>query len=391
MYTVVVAHNYYKDRSGEERVFESECEMLARNGLKVERFTIDNRSIAGATSAAAKMFWNAQAASQLQSLLRKTRSKIVHFHNTFPLMSPSVYYAARAENVAIVQTLHNYRLLCMQGFFLREGRTCVACLGKSIQYLGAIHACYRHSHPASFLTASMIGSHKLTRTWKDLPHQYICPSDFTRSRMISGGLPASKLVVKPNFVYPDPGVGPGSGEYAIFVGRLAPEKGIDTLLDAWVKFRPGLPLIVVGSGPLEEKVRSIAATCTGIAFVGQQARNRVLELIGNAAVAVVPSVGYETFGLVAVEAFARGTPVVASRLGPLADIVDHGRTGRHFDPGNPKDLAEQVSIAAKACENKVMRLAARSEFEGKYCADANYELLIRIYRRAASMARNGLT
>jgi glycosyltransferase involved in cell wall biosynthesis len=380
--TIVQAHNFYQQPGGEDEVFRAEGALLESYGHRVERFTVHNADIAGMgrLSLAAATVWNRATARRLREILRDTGARIVHFHNTLPIMSPSVYYAARAEGAAVVQTLHNYRLACLQGFFLRDGRVCEDCLGEPVRYSAVVHGCYRGSRVASGVAAGMIEAHRAIGTWRDLPDTYIALSEFGKSKMIVGGLPAERIVVKPNFVAPDPEARSGKGGYALFAGRLAPEKGLDTLLEAWVRHRPGLPLRIVGTGPMAATVAEAASRCPQIVPMGIRPHDETVDLIGNAAMVIVPSIGLEPFGLVVIEALACGTPVVASRLGSLPDLIEHGSTGRLFTAADPADLAIQVVSLMNSPTG--MRVAARARFLAKYTAERNYEALIGIYRHA---------
>src|SRR5262249_8455065 len=153
--------------------------------------------------------------------------------NTFPLMSAAAYYAARAEDVSVVQTLHNFRLCCANALLFRQGEVCEACLGKAAPWRGIVHRCYRDSRTASAAVAAMIAVHRTLGTWRSAVDVYIARTESSRRKLVEGGLPAGKIAVKPNFAYPDPRQGTGKGNYAVYVGRLSAEKGVATLLDAW--------------------------------------------------------------------------------------------------------------------------------------------------------------
>jgi glycosyltransferase involved in cell wall biosynthesis len=317
--------------------------------------------------------------------VRTEKPQVVHFHNTFPLISPAAYYAVKAEGVPVVQTLHNYRLFCTNAYFFRDGSVCEDCFGKALPWPGVLHACYRDSRAASATVAAMLTSHRALQTWTKMVDTYIVLTEFERQKFIQGGLPAEKLTVKPHFVHPDPGVGEGSGHYALFIGRLSPEKGVDTLLSAWEYIKEEVCLKIVGDGPLAPRVAEVARRVPGVEWLGQQPLEEVYRLMGGAHVLVFPSELYETFGRVAIEAFAKGTPVVASRIGAVAEVVDHGRTGLHFRPGDPKDLAQRVEWAlSHPVELARMRREARAEFEAKYTVDRNYQMIRRIYETVGS-------
>jgi glycosyltransferase involved in cell wall biosynthesis len=233
----------------------------------------------------------------------------------------------------------------------------------------------------------MLTTHRALGTWRNAVDTYIALSEFSRRKLIDGGLPADKIVVKPNFAYPDPGPGAGKGGYAVYVGRLSSEKGVATLLDAWRHLGNVLPLKIIGDGPMAAAVRDAAIDLISIQQLGSMPLDAVYELVGEAVVLVLPSQCYENFPRVIVEAFAKGTPALVSRFGPVAEIVEDGHTGLHFKPGNPQDLAAKVrSILADPLKLEGMRRAARRVFEQNFTADVNHEVLMRIYDRA--MAAN---
>ena len=329
--------------------------------------------------------WNGGAAAKLAEVVRANNVDIVHFHNTFPLMSPAAYYGVRNAGAAVVQTLHNFRFLCPGANFFRDGQVCEKCITKSIPLPGAIHKCYRDSALASSAIVAMLSTHRAMGTYQNAVDAYITPTRFARDKFIAGGLPADKIVVKPNFVHPDPGIaaGGGAGGYAIFVGRLSHEKGLDTLLDAWRDHADLPPLKIVGDGPLADQVKAAVASNSRIEWLGRRAMNEVFDLIGNAAVLVFPSECYETFGRTAVEAFAKGTPVVASGHGAPADVVDHGRTGLLFKPGDSNDLAAKVQqMMSDDAMRLRMREEVRREYEAKYTGELNFKMLMDVYHFA---------
>jgi glycosyltransferase involved in cell wall biosynthesis len=382
---ILIAHNFYQQPGGEDQCVAAESALLEARGHEVIPYSVHNDSIAGMgrLDVATRTVWSRPAYRELRQVMRKHRPHVAHFHNTFPLISPAGYYAARAEKVPVVQTLHNFRLLCPNALFFREGRICEDCLGKSIPWPGVVHKCYRGSRAASAAVAAMVATHRALGTWRNVVDRYIALTEFGRQKFIEGGLPADKIAVKPNFVYPDPGPGSGAGGDAVFVGRLSAEKGLETLLDAWKDLGSRVPLKIVGDGPLAAIVQSAAAANFGLEWLGKQSLDAVYELIGAAAFLVLPSKCYENFPRVICEAFAKGTPVVASNVGPMTRLVEHGRTGLLFEPGNSADLAAQVRrLTGDHRELARMRQEARQEHELNYTAEANYRTLMGIYERA---------
>jgi CelD/BcsL family acetyltransferase involved in cellulose biosynthesis/glycosyltransferase involved in cell wall biosynthesis len=385
----LLCHNYYQQPGGEDQSFAAEAELLAAHGHEVVRFTAHNDAVArmGRLDVARRALWNGPVYAQLRELIRRQRPQVLHCTNAFPLLSPAVYYAARAEGVAVVQSLRNYRLLCPNALFLRDGRVCEDCLGKALPWPGVLHGCYRGSRAASCVVAGMLAGHRLLGTWARAVDLYFTPSAFARQKYIEGGLEGARIAVKPNFVHPDPGPGTGRGGYAVFVGRLSPEKGLATLLRAWELLRAPVALKVVGDGPLAEQVRAASLRDARIEWLGRRAPAEVLALLGEAACLVVPSCWYETFGRTVVEAFARGTPVLASRIGALAELVDEGRTGLLVEPGDAADLAAKAQrLLADGPGLERLRQAARQEYQQRYTAEPNYRMLLAIYERALALA-----
>ncbi len=386
---VLLVHNHYQQPGGEDQVFREEGDLLEAHGNEVVRYRAHNDQVAdmGRVALARDTLWNSAARRELEALIRRERPSIVHFHNTFPLISPAGYYAARAAGVPVVQTLHNYRLLCPNALFYRDGRPCEDCMGKAVTWPGVLHACYRGSRSASALVTTMLATHRALRTWVGMVDAYVALTEFARRKFVEGGLPAANMVVKPNFVHPDPGPGAGRGGYALFVGRLSPEKGVGTLLEAWERLGRRIPLKVVGDGPLVEQVISSAGRQPGVEYLGYRSPGEVHALMRDASMLVFPSEWYETFGRVAAEAFAAATPVVAADIGAIAELVEEGRTGLRFRPGDPTHLAAQVEwLLSHPEEHKRMRREARSEFEARYTADRNYGMLMEIYGRTLERA-----
>src|SRR5918992_1621093 len=355
---ILAVHNRYQRPGGEDQVFVDETALLETRNHRVLRFEVHNDQVKhmNRLTLAKDTIWNTSAYRELGALIRRERPDVVHFHNTLPLVSPAGYYAARAEGVPVIQTLHNYRLLCPVALFFRDGRVCEDCMGKAVPWPGVFHGCYRGSRAASGVIATMLSVHRAFRTWTEMVDLYIALTEFARNKFIEGGLPAEKIVVKPNFVAPDPGRGQGGGGYALFVGRLAPEKGTGTMLAAWDRLGTRIPLKIVGEGPLKDQV------------VGAAARQANVEWLGHRPGA---------------EAFAAGTPVIAANIGAVAELVEHGRTGLKFRPGDPEDLVTQVEWAlSHSAELRCMREEVRAEFEAKYTAERNYRTLMEIYEAA---------
>jgi len=386
---VLLFHTHYQQPGGEDSVFAAETSLLQEMGHEVLVYTLHNHALEGMSKAKAALYttWNPVVYRELRQKIKAFRPQVVHIHNTFPLASPSVIHAAKAEKTPVVMTLHNYRLLCVNALLFREGHICEECLGR-LPWPGVLHGCYRDSRAASGAVALMLTAHRALGTWTRMVDVYIALTEFARQKFIDGGLPSKNIVVKPNFVYPDPGVGSGKGGYALFVGRLSPEKGVSTLLKAWEKLEGRVSLKIVGDGPLADEVQKAAEHIRGVEWLGRKAIEEVYFLMGEASFLIVPSEWYETFGRVAIEAFAKGTPVLAANIGAVSEVTEHGRTGLHFRPGDPNDLAAKVKrLLSNPAELSRMRKEARAEYEAKYTAERNHKMLMEIYQRAIENAK----
>ncbi len=384
---VLLVHNYYQQPGGEDRVFEAEGKLLERHGHTVWRYTAhnDDAERLSKVSLAKKTIWNAERYEEVRTLLRRTKPHVVHVHNTFPLISPSVYHASKAENVPVVQSLHNPRLLCPSANFYRSGQLCTRCLGKGFAWPGVLHRCYHDSAVHSLGVASMTAFHRLKGTWSEAVDRYIVFTEFYKRLFIQGGLPADKIALKPHFLYPDPGMSDETPRYALYIGRLDPEKGVQTLLQAWRQLKHSgvaLTLKIRGEGQLLPELKAAAhREGLDIEFVGRLSDEELIALLKGAYFLLWPSRGfYETFGLVAAEALACGVPVIASAVGVATSMIQDGKTGLHFQPGDPDDLARQVTWAlSHPLELASMKKEARRDYTENYTAEENYRQLMAIY------------
>ncbi len=381
---ILQLHNFYQQPGGEDQVYFAEFDLLRNHGDVVEQYSVHNDSIGQGAGihVALQTIWNARSYRQIREVVRRFRPDVVHCHNTFPILSPAAYYAANAERVPVVQTVQNYRLICPAATLLREGRICEDCIGHFVPYPGVLHSCYRGNRAASATVVSMLTAHRLLGTWRKAVQTYVAPTDFVRSKLVEGGLPAGKVLVKPNFLPSDPGPGAGLGGYALFAGRLAPEKGLLTLLRAWQNLRD-FPLRIAGDGPLRDFVAAQAEMLPNVSCLGFQRRSDLIELIKNAALLVVPSEWYEGFPMTVVEAMGCGTPVVASDIGSLGEVIVNGVNGEKFAPGNPTALADTIrSLISQPATLLKLRETVRQRFLCRYSAESNYQQLRHIYEES---------
>ena len=388
--SVFVVHNHYQKPGGEDEVVRVETAMLRSRGHDVREFRLHNDAIDQMSTPrlVRATLWNDAVHRDLQE--RLGTSQVAHFHNTFPLISPAAYYAARRRGVPVVQTLHNYRLLCPSAVFYRDGGVCEECLGRSISWPAVVHGCYRGSRTATLAVAGMTAMHRAMGTWTNAVDLYIALTEFGRRKFIDGGLPANKIVVKPNFTE-DPGVGEHARREVLFAGRLAPEKGIATLIDAWrlvTARQPEWRLKIVGQGPMATLAND---TPPSVEWLGWQPRDRLIQMMRDAAMLVFPSVHYEGFPMTLVEAFAAGLPVVASEIGACAEVIRDRHNGRLYRPGDVTHLASILDeLFRDEPAIRAMGRRARNEYEEKYTPQRNYAQLLDAYALAAEYASAAL-
>jgi glycosyltransferase involved in cell wall biosynthesis len=391
---ILQVHNFYQHPGGEDQVYAAEYELLVNHGHQVTRYQADNDDISQISGARAALIthWNGTTYRAIRRISREQQPDIIHSHNTFPLISPSLYYAAAAEHVPVIQTLHNYRLICPGANLYRDGHVCEDCVGSFVPYGAVLHRCYRASLPASIVSASMLATHRLLGTWTSKVNTYLTLTDFARRKFIEGGLPAGKVVVKPNFLRSDPDPGSGDGGYAFFAGRICEEKGIRTLLEAWrllqSRSHPKIALKIAGDGPLLEWGRNFTADMNGIDWLGRLPHNEIMELIRRAQFLVCPSLYHEGGPLTIIEAFACGTPVLASDLASINEFVVDGVNGFRFRMGDVAHLAERIEwLLARPELMPALRNAARICYLQNYTAERNYALLMDIYNHALQAKR----
>jgi glycosyltransferase involved in cell wall biosynthesis len=389
---ILIAHNSYQHQGGEDAVVNAEIELLRNHGNEVEVYRRHNSEIDSLPKMAVvgSTIWSRQSYKEMQQLCESFQPDLIHGHNTFPLISPAIFWAASHKKIPVIQTLHNFRLICPQAMLLRDGKICEDCVGK-LPWRGIAHSCYRDSALQSGVIVSMLTAHRAIGTYSDHITAYIALSEFSRDKFIAGGLAPEKIHVKPNFV--DARMKPSwSGrDGGIFVGRLSFEKGLDVLIEA-EKIRQSQPgqteiekfIRIIGGGPLESAVKEAFQRH----YLGHQSSDEVRKQMHASQFLIAPSTCYETFGLVAVEAFSCGLPVIASRHGGLAELIRDGVTGLLFTPGDAADLARKIAWARAHPEQMLkMGQAAYTEYINKYTPEKNYHMLQAIYRDAIPAMR----
>ena len=391
---ILIAHNFYRSRgpSGENNAVAVELDLLRQSGHDVELYRRDSddllaSGIAGLVRGGLSVPWNPSAAADLVRQVRRFRPDVVHAHNTFPSISPAVFSALRGRTARVL-TLHNYRLFCAQGLFTRNGTICTRCLDLSSCAPGLLHGCYRDSRIATLPLSIGIFAHKWLGTWTNEVEAFIALTQYQRDLFVRGGLPSNKLHVKPNFFALD--ANPKSWHErtneVVFVGRIAAEKGVRTLVEAWTSWGAAAPVLrIIGDGPEREFLVQQArrAGLQNVRFLGSLDHAQTIAEISNARLLVIPSVGMEGLPMVIPEAFALGTPVVAADSGPLPYIVEQDVNGALFTAGCATSL-RNVLTALWREPSRLQGLAngALESYRRTFTSRLNLDRLEQIYEAA---------
>lgn len=385
---VLQIHNYYQRWGGEDEAAEHEVRLLQQYGHEVKLYYRHNDDIKsfGVLRKAMLFFentWSMKSYKAIRRVLQEFKPDVVHMHNYFPLISPAAYYACSRAGVPVIQTLHDYRLICPMGHLLRKGQICEECIHNSL-WRSIKYGCYRGSRLLTLSNALMVSAHRFLKTWDKRVDLYIAVSEFVRRKFIEGGFMASKVVVRPNCFAEDAGPGEQRRRYALFIGSLTHHKGVETLLEAWKKI--SLPLKIIGEGPLYPWAETFIRenNLSQVTLEGFRPQKEVFSYLKGALFLVAPSIWFETFGRIIVEAYTTATPVIASRLGAFEELVEEGKTGLLFCPGDPQDLANKVNYAMEnPKEIEGWGKEARLVFEKKYSGKIAYERLMEIYQQAS--------
>jgi len=401
---ILLVHNFYGSSapSGENTAYLAERELLKGHGHEILEFTrhsdeIRERGLSGTLRGAFSTPWNPFCVRDIRRIIERERPDVMHAHNTFPILSPAVFRAARGLGTATVLTLHNYRIFCAAGIPMRNSIPCIECIEKDSVAPAMKYGCYRNSRLATIPMAAMISLHKRLGTWKRDVDAFIALTEFQKNKMAAGGLPEERIYIKPHF-YPDPPA-PIPWEdrepKIIFVGRLGWEKGVHVLVNAWRRWGRSAPALeIIGDGPQRaelEKMVDKADLNRKIHFCGQIPFSQTQEKMARARLLVLPSLWFEGFPMVIREAFALSVPVAGSRIGSLPGIIAEKKTGRLFSPGDPADLLQVVKGLWEKPQNlDEMAKAARDEFDKKYTPNKNYEQLVSIYHKAITAKKTAI-
>ncbi|MGH2596514.1 MAG: glycosyltransferase [Actinomycetota bacterium] len=381
---ILILHSTYLSGpvSGENRVVEDESRLLREAGHEVGVWapTPDVSGPLGSVRAGMSSIWSVKAAREVGEVVRRRNIEIVHVHNLFPALSPAVLRSARSAGASVLVTLHNFRLMCLPANLLRDGKICEACVGH-LPWRGVVHRCYRDSALGSVALAASLVAHRGIGTF-DGVERFIAVSEFVRDKYIEAGMRPDQVAVKPNFTWAlDHRDGPG--EYFLYLGRLAPEKGVDTLLAAWGSSAPRHPLVVIGDGPDADILRRNAPA--GVEFRGQVSADEAGAALAHARALLVPSRWYEAAPRSIIEAYAAGVPVVASDIGALPETVADGVSGRLVPP----DDAEAWAKAAGSLddpESLHLGAGALRLWEERFSPERGLEGLETAYRGAVAVS-----
>jgi glycosyltransferase involved in cell wall biosynthesis len=390
---ILLAHNYYQLPGGEDDLFEATRDQLRNHGHRVTEYVRRNHEIeeygfVRAATLAARTTWAGDTNRELTRILEDAKPDIAHFGNIFPLISPSAYYACQKAGVPVVQSLDNPRLICPASSFFRKGEICHECEGR-LPLPAIRHSCYRGSAAQTSVLVAMLGVHRALHTWTRRVDAYLVATEFYLRKFVKSGFPQNRMHLRPLFV-PDPGVRPrGKGDYAVFIGRLSLEKGIRTVLEAWRDL--DIPLKIRGTGPLEGEVRDFIAGHPNAETLPRLTNEQTLDLIRGSRFLIWPSPGeYETFGLVVVQGYACGVPVVAAKTGIATEMVSEKRTGIFFNSHDAADLAQKARWAwENPDEMHNMGANGRREYEVRFNPAHAYRLLMAAYN-AAGLSRRPL-
>jgi len=380
---ILVGHNFYQQPGGEDHVFRTQTQLLKAHGHNVHLYERRNAELK--KSDALSLRFSKRSYQDVHALGLGFKPDIAHFHNTFFMMTPSVFYACKNLDIPVVLSAHNYRLMCINGLFFRDNRPCEDCT-KQTRLSGIVNRCYRSSFAASTVLTDMVSHHWRRGTWTKMIDRLTVATEFSRRKHIQAGIPEDKITVLPHFV-DDPGPvneAPRQG-YALYAGRLSPEKGLNVLLDAWKSIKD-IELYIVGSGPMKASLekRVLDEGLTNVKIFGFIEKVEYIKIMKEAMFLVAPCLSYDNFPMVIVESYSYGVPVLASRLGSLEEAVEDGVTGRLFKPNDAKDLAEKVNdVLQNLSAHQTMCINARKTYELKHSPLKHYEALLKIYHEVS--------
>lgn len=385
---ILFIHNQYRQHGGEDVAVELETNLLKEKGHEVELLLFSNQETAGALRSGMNAVYNRAAAKKVTQAIQQFKPDIVHVHNWFFTASPSIFYAAHKQRVPVIMTIHNYRFICANALLLRNEQPCELCVKKTWPMDGIRYKCYRNSASQSALVTAVTSIHKSLRTWQKKVDNYIVLSSFAKSRLVGSSFKVDpeRLLIKPNFI-PDPGQGSQPREdFFLFAGRLSTSKGVHVLIEAFSQLTS--KVVIVGEGPEKDMLLQQHANASNITFAGKRSRSELLDMMKRCRAVIFPSLWYEGLPFVILEAFATGTPLIASRLGTMAEVITHGVNGLHFTAGNAIELKNAVEVMDKGGpEVEQLYSNARQTYLEKYHPDIHYRSIMSIYETTIANSR----
>lgn len=378
---ILFVHNRYLIRGGEDESTEMEIDLMIKHGHNVTSYIVENEQISNRSifSVAFSVVWSRRTYREVRKLIKENRIEILHVQNFFPLISPSVYYAAKSLKIPVVQAIRNYRLICPNALFFRDNKICTECSSKLFPYPSIFYKCYRKNRLATFTTALMLFIHRILGTWHKKVDKFVAVSEFVKHTLVNEGYDADKIVVKPNFLLQEFAYNSDHDNYFIYIGRLSNEKGIKTLCSAWEILGKRVPLKIIGEGDDVDKIKRLQMEGYNIDYLGKLPMNETLKYLSNTKALVIPSEWFEPFGRVIIEAYALSIPVIASNIGGIKELVDDNKTGYLFEPSNYVDLAEKVTKLNDNINLSTLKKNAYSKSQNLFSSESNYKFLIRIY------------
>lgn len=384
---ILIVHNYYQIPGGEDTVVANEKKMMEDHGHKVVLYSRNNSELTQMSKLQKLALpfttvFNMRTYREVKRLIRQEHIDIVHVHNTLNLVSPSVYYAARSMKVPIVQTIHNFRLLCPGATFYRDGRICEECVTKGLK-CSVKYNCYRDSKLQTLACVINTKIHRMIGIYGKI--NYICLTKFNKEKFLQLNrlgkrqiIDPQKVFIKPNFTFDTSSEisEKRNCEYYLFIGRVEQIKGLDILLDAFAGL-PNEKLVIAGTGSQLEEYKKKATD--NVKFTGFLNRNELTQYLLKAKAIVVPSQWYETFGMIIVEAYAMHKPVIVGNIGNIASLVDEGKTGLYFKYDSAKSLQNAIH-RFRQIDTREMGTNAYRKYKTEFTDEINYSVLRSIYK-----------
>jgi glycosyltransferase involved in cell wall biosynthesis len=385
-YRILQVHNFYQIPGGEDVVVRNEKRLLEEHGHKVYTYYRSNAELKeggrlGKLCVPFTAIYSFKTVREVKKLIKEYQIDIVHVHNTLTMVSPSVFYAAFSCHVPIVQTLHNFRMLCPAGSFFRDNVICEECVQGGLK-CAVKHKCYRNSKLQSFVSAAVLKVHRVLGTYRKV--NFICLTEFNRNKLLALGdiVDAKKIFIKPNFTFAEgiePSNVPEQEEYYLFAGRVEALKGVDIAIKAFEQI-PDRKLYIAGTGPMMDEMQAYVKehNIQNVKFLGYLQKEDMTEKFYHAKAVIMTSQCYEAFAMTIAEAYSYGVPVIAGRVGNMEGMVQEGVTGVKFTYNSSSDLAEKVKEFEKL-DRVTLKENAREFYQERLRPEDNYQKLMEIY------------